>query len=103
MKMTIMRLISIISPDQEFPISHVNSLGKVISLLVVSKMKIIKFSEILRCETIQDNSTIMSDGIGRAIAGGILGGGVGAVVGANTRKSKDIVSDLRIKKSQQTI
>lgn len=61
-----------------------------------TQLEIIKFSEIIRCETIQDNSTILSGGVGRAIVGGILVGGVGAVVGANTRKSKDVVYDLKI-------
>lgn len=62
-----------------------------------SRIKFLKFSEILSCETVQDNSTIMSGGVGRAIAGGILAGGAGAIVGATTRKSNDVVSDLRIK------
>lgn len=46
----------------------------------------IPFSEIIGCETFSDNQTC--GGVGRAIAGGILAGGVGAIVGSNTAKSK---------------
>ena len=62
-----------------------------------SNVIMIMFSDILHSEIVQDNSTIMGGGIGRAIAGGIIAGGAGAIVGATTRKSKDVVSDLRIK------
>ena len=60
------------------------------------EVKVIKFSDLIRCETIQDNSTIFSGGIGRAVIGGILAGGAGAVVGATTRSSQNVVSDMRI-------
>lgn len=58
---------------------------------------IIEFSKIIECEILEDNSTILKGGVGRAIVGGAISGGVGAVVGATTRKSKNIVSDLKIR------
>ena len=38
----------------------------------------------------------MQDGLGRALIGGVIAGGVGAVVGANTRKT-EIITDLKIR------
>jgi hypothetical protein len=58
--------------------------------------KKIPFSAIINCEIIQDNSTIANGGIGRAVVGGLIAGGAGAIVGANTRKIKNVVSDLHI-------
>ncbi|MBR6355213.1 MAG: hypothetical protein IKR92_00015 [Alphaproteobacteria bacterium] len=46
----------------------------------------IPFKEIVGCETIIDNQSV--GGIGRAIAGGILAGGAGAIVGALTTHKK---------------
>lgn len=48
-------------------------------------------------EIAQDNKTIISGGIGRAIAGGIIAGGVGAIVGANTAKQEKEVDSIEIK------
>ena len=39
----------------------------------------------------------MKGGVGRAIVGGALAGGVGAIVGANTRKSKNITNSLQLR------
>ncbi len=62
-----------------------------------------KFSEIIECETIEDGNIIASGGIGRAIVGGVLAGGVGALVGASTRKSKSVVSHLAVKITRSDI
>jgi len=51
---------------------------------------IIPFNEIIGCEIIVDNAIAGSVGIGRAVAGGILAGGSGAVVGALTNNEKII-------------
>ncbi|MCX6055017.1 MAG: hypothetical protein NTZ74_08910 [Chloroflexi bacterium] len=64
---------------------------------LIPELKIISFGEILSCETVQDNSTISSGGVGRAIVGGVLAGGVGALIGASTGNSKNVVSELKIK------
>lgn len=45
----------------------------------------------------EDNTTIMKGGIGRAIVGGVLAGGVGAIVGAGTRGSSDVVKNLALR------
>lgn len=57
----------------------------------------VKFNDIIECEIIEDSNTIMKGGVGRAIAGGIIAGGVGAVVGANTRKSKNVIYSLQVR------
>jgi len=76
----------------------VDSRNKQIAILSsqYSSPKILKFPEIIGCDVIKDNSTIASSGVGRAVVGGLLAGGAGAIVGATTRKSKNVVSDLRI-------
>lgn len=39
----------------------------------------------------------MKGGVGRAIVGGALAGGAGAIVGANTRASKNMIYNLQIR------
>lgn len=56
----------------------------------------ISFKDIIKCEIIEDKNVIMKGGVGRAILGGAIAGGVGAIVGANTRKSKNMVNKLQI-------
>lgn len=55
------------------------------------------YDEIISCELVtKENSTVKtSGGISRAIVGGVLAGGVGAVVGANTA-SKSVSSETVI-------
>lgn len=43
---------------------------------------VFRFDEIIECSILEDGSTIQSGGVGRAVAGSIIAGGVGAVVGA---------------------
>lgn len=57
---------------------------------------IIKYGELLSCEILENNSTVMKGGVGRAVVGGIIAGGAGAIVGANTRKS-EIMKELTIR------
>lgn len=59
--------------------------------------KLIKYETIIECKIIENSNVINSGGIGRAIVGGIIAGDSGAIVGANTRKSKNIVSSLLIR------
>ena len=62
--------------------------------------KIINYSDILDFELIEDGETVVTKGgLGKAIVGGMLFGGVGAIVGSNTskRKSKTSISVLKIK------
>lgn len=63
----------------------------------VEKTDFIQFVDIIECEIIEDSNTIMKGGIGRAVVGGVLAGGVGAVVGANTRASQNVANSLKIR------
>ncbi len=56
----------------------------------------IPFYKIIGCEIIEDNETILRGGIGRAVVGGALAGGVGAIVGATTRKTTGVINSLKI-------
>lgn len=59
--------------------------------------KLIKYETIIECKIIENSNVVNSGGIGRAIVGGLVAGDSGAVVGANTRKSKNIVSSIVIR------
>lgn len=59
--------------------------------------KLIKYESIIECKIIENSNVVNSGGIGRAIVGGLVAGDSGAVVGANTRKSKNIVSSIVIR------
>lgn len=59
---------------------------------------IFSFDELVTYELLQNGTAITKGGIGRAIVGGALFGGVGAIVGGVTgRKTKSEVTELRIK------
>lgn len=55
------------------------------------------FGDLVNYELYENNSVIQKGGIGRAIVGGALFGGVEAIVGAQTRKSQNIVDSLYIR------
>lgn len=61
--------------------------------------KVYKYSDIVDYELLEDGESITKGGLGRAIVGGALFGGVGAVVGGVTggKKSKSICNSLKIK------
>lgn len=61
--------------------------------------RIYSFDDIVEYELLEDGDTITKGGLGRALAGGILLGGVGAIVGGVTggKKSKSIINSLKIK------
>lgn len=61
--------------------------------------KIFKFNELLSYELFEDDSQVTKGGLGLAAAGGILFGGVGAIVGGVTgkRKTKRNVESLYLK------
>ncbi len=61
------------------------------------KIEYVDFDKIVQCEILEDNSVVMKGGVGRAVVGGILAGGVGAIVGAQTRGSSEIVKNLSIR------
>lgn len=61
--------------------------------------KIYTFDDIVEYELLEDGDTVTKGGLGRAIVGGALVGGVGAVVGGVTgkKKTKSVINNLRIK------
>jgi hypothetical protein len=61
--------------------------------------KIYNYSDIVDFELLEDEESITKGGLGRAAAGGLLFGGVGAVVGGVTggKKTKSICNSLKIK------
>lgn len=61
--------------------------------------KIYNYSDIVDFELLEDGVTITKGGLGAAIAGGVLFGGVGAIVGGTTgaKKSKSVCNSLKIK------
>lgn len=67
---------------------------------IFNTMQIHHYDEIVDFELLEDGeSVIKGGGIGKAIAGGVLFGGTGAIVGAATakRKSKSVCTSMMIK------
>lgn len=64
-----------------------------------SKGSLYKYENIVDYELLENGETITKGGLGRAVVGGALFGGVGAVVGGVTgnRKTKDICDSMKIK------
>lgn len=63
------------------------------------KPRIYSFDDIVEYELLEDGNTITKGGLGRAVVGGVLFGGVGAIVGGVTggKKSNSVVNSLKIK------
>ncbi|MBQ8089199.1 MAG: DUF4428 domain-containing protein [Pyramidobacter sp.] len=59
--------------------------------------KIFRFDQIAKYDLVENGNTVKSGGIGRAVAGALLFGGVGAIVGASTSGSKQTCSLLQIR------
>ena len=57
----------------------------------------IPFNQIIDCEILEDNATIMKGGIGRAVVGSMIAGDTGAIVGAATRQSSNVVNSLNVR------
>ena len=62
-----------------------------------TSVEYISFNQIIDVEILKDNANVMKGGVGRAVVGGVLAGGVGAIVGANTRDSKELLHSLKIR------
>ncbi|MBW8350731.1 SHOCT domain-containing protein [Bacillus sp. IITD106] len=64
-----------------------------------NKSTVYNYSDIIDFELLEDGESIASGGLGRALVGGALFGGAGAVVGAVTgkKKTKGVCSSLRLK------
>lgn len=59
--------------------------------------QIINIKDIVKLEIYQNNQLVKSSGLGRALVGGVLAGGVGAIVGSNTAKQKEVIESIGIK------
>lgn len=61
--------------------------------------QLFRYDQIIDFELLEDGESISKGGLGRAVAGGVLFGGVGAVVGAVTggKKTKSVCKSMRIK------
>ena len=55
------------------------------------------YDQLVDFELLEDGTSVASGGVGRAIAGGILFGGVGAVVGSVTGKRTEKCQELKVK------
>lgn len=66
---------------------------------VERNVTVFNFDEIIDYELIEDGETITKGGLGRAVAGGVLLGGVGAIVGGVTgkKKSKTVVNQMYVR------
>lgn len=65
-----------------------------------SNVPVYKFSEIMDYELIENgNPIVKGGGVGKAVVGGLLFGGAGAIVGASTaqRASKTVVDTMKLK------
>lgn len=61
---------------------------------------LLNYKDIISFELLEDNEIVSSGGVGRALVGGVLFGGAGAVVGAVTnKKTKQYCTNLKIKLS----
>ena len=89
--------VSLIESKKQFRIDKRNKKVAICDIYPINKVNILKFTDIIDCEILEDNNTIMKGGVGRAIVGGALAGGVGAIVGANTRKSQNITNSLQLR------
>lgn len=61
--------------------------------------KIYRFDDIVGFELLEDGDSVTKGGLGRALVGGALLGGVGAIVGGVTgkKKTKSVVNSLKVK------
>lgn len=78
--------------NMKFAILKTSVLGK------IKDMQIYDYSSIVEYELLEDGNSIEKGGVGRAIVGGALFGGVGAIIGGGTgHKHKSTCSKLQIK------
>jgi hypothetical protein len=64
----------------------------------LKRARVYDFDDIVEYELLEDGDTVVKSGLGRAVAGAALFGGVGAIVGGLTgRKNKAVVDRLKIK------
>lgn len=75
----------------------IDNKGKKICIIEDYKPKIYSFSDLIKSELVIDGQTVSSNSIGRAVVGGVLAGGVGAIVGATSAKNKEKISSIKLR------
>lgn len=90
--------ISIWFDDEHFALPRLGTEGLVVDKLYNTK-------DVIGYEVIEDGKTITSGGLGSAVVGGALFGGVGAIVGSNTGKkvSRKVTTSLKLKLTMDSI
>lgn len=58
---------------------------------------LIRFDEVIECSILEDGATVQSGSLGRAIVGGAMAGGIGAVIGATTGAPKSFTRELSVR------
>lgn len=66
---------------------------------IKKNQRVYNFNDVIEYELLEDGESITKGGLGRALVGGVLFGGVGAIVGGVTggKKTKNIINSLKIK------
>lgn len=93
-------------PNLEFDMdSRMFAVAKTSSLGAAKMKDYYSFDDVVDFELIEDGNTVSSGGLGRAVVGGVLFGGAGAVVGAVTggKKTKQTCKELRLKITMNSI
>lgn len=87
------------NPDKKIANLQIDITNKLFKIKNNSCDKIFNFSDIIDFELLEDDISVASGGLGRALVGGIALGGAGAVVGAVTGKkvTKKKITKLIIK------
>lgn len=86
--------------NKQFQVDENNKLFMVSETFIgLSLSTIFSFDEIIDFELLENGESLVKGGLGRAVVGGALLGGVGAVVGGVTggKKSKSICNDMKIR------
>lgn len=82
---------------------YIDSTNQIVAFSIIqginnkSLIKKISYKDILNCQIVENKSIIKEGGVKRAIAGGLIAGSVGAIIGANTAKSQEIIESLQLK------
>ena len=67
------------------------------NLLGRASCRVVSYSDLLDCEVLVDNTTVMKGGLGRAAVGGVVAGGLGALIGASTTSSTDKTNSMKVR------
>lgn len=80
----------------------INTKEKIIAIRYKGKMRtespiLLNINNVSKVELLQDDVIIKSNAMDRAIVGGIIAGGVGAIVGSNTAKQETQINNIVLK------